>query len=82
MISPAAEGRLLQLAPREEAFALEFSAPPLVTLTLSLTRDPLIPLVAGNGLVISSEGRTLELEASDAPGLVRGAGRLAETHRP
>ena len=56
--------------------------PPLVTLTLSLTRDPLIPLGAGNGLVVGWEGRTLELEAPDAPGLVRGAGRLAERADP
>jgi DNA polymerase-2 len=76
----AADGRLLHLAPLEEAFALEFAAPPLVTLTLSLTRDPLIPLGAGNGLAVGWEGRTLEVEAPDAPGLVRElAGWLRRT---
>ena len=40
----AEDGRLLHLDPMEDAFAVEFSAPPLATLTLSLTRDRLIPL--------------------------------------
>jgi DNA polymerase II len=64
------EGRLLHLAPREEAFAPEFSVPPLETLRLGLTRDPLIPLGGGNGVTIGWEGRTLELEAPDAAGLL------------
>ncbi|MFH1596751.1 MAG: DNA polymerase domain-containing protein, partial [Pseudomonadota bacterium] len=64
------QGRLLRLTPREEAFALEFSTPPLATLTLGLTRDPLIPLGAGNGLAIGWEGRTLELEVPDLAGLL------------
>ena len=38
---------------------------------LSLTRDPLIPLGAGNNLAVTWEGRTLELEAPDREGLVR-----------
>jgi DNA polymerase elongation subunit (family B) len=63
--------RLLRLEPLEEAFALEFSPPPLTTLTLGLTRDPLIPLGAGNGLVLGWEGETLELDAPDIPGLLR-----------
>jgi hypothetical protein len=67
--------RLLHLAPLEDAFAVEFSTPPLTTFTLSLTRDPLIPLGAGNGLAVGWEGRTLELEADDAPGLVRELAR-------
>ncbi len=71
----AADGRLLSLAPREDPFAVEFSVPPLATLTLGLTRDPLIPLGAGNGLAVGWEGRTLELEAPDAPGLVRELAR-------
>ena len=67
----AADGRLLHLVPLEDPFAVEFSVPPLATLTLALTRDPLIPLDAGNGLAVGWEARTLELEAEDAPGLVR-----------
>ena len=64
------QGRLVRLTPREEAFALDFSTPPLATLTLGLTRDPLIPLGAGNGLTIGWEGRTLELEVPDQAGLL------------
>jgi DNA polymerase-2 len=71
----AEDGRLLHLDPMEDAFAVEFSAPPLATLTLSLTRDRLIPLGAGNGLALGFDGRTLELEADDAPGLVRELAR-------
>ena len=67
----AQDGRLLHLDLLEDPFAVEFSVPPLATLTLSLTRDPLIPLGAGNGLAVGWEGRTLELEAPDKPGLVR-----------
>ena len=63
-------GRLVQLEPLEEAFALEFSLPPLTTLTLSLTRDPLIPLGAGNGLALGWDGETRELAAPDIPGLL------------
>ena len=70
------DGRLQGIFPREEAFALEFSVPPLATMTLSLTRDPLLPLGAGNGVAVGWEGRTLELEAPDAPGLVAEAARL------
>ena len=65
------DGRLLRLEPQEEPFALEFYRPPLTTLTLGLTRDPLIPLGAGNGLALGWEGETLELEAPDIPGLLR-----------
>ncbi|MGD0826798.1 MAG: DNA polymerase domain-containing protein [Desulfobaccales bacterium] len=69
--------RLRRLDPLEEAFALEFSPPPLLTtLTLSLTRDPLIPLAAGNGLALGWEGRTLELAAPDRPGLLGDLARL------
>ncbi|MGO9395359.1 MAG: DNA polymerase domain-containing protein, partial [Desulfobaccales bacterium] len=74
----AGEGRRLRrLDPLEDAFALEFSPPPfLTTLTLSLTRDPLIPLEAGNGLALDWEGRTLELIAPDRPGLLGDLARL------
>ena len=68
-------GRLVRLTPREEAFALEFSVPSLATLTLGLTRDPLIPLGAGNGLAIGWEGRTLELECPDQAGLLSEVAR-------
>ena len=71
----AEDGRLLHLDPMEDALAVEFSAPPLTTLTLSLTRDRLIPLGAGNGLAVGCDGRTLELEAEDLPGLVRELAR-------
>jgi DNA polymerase elongation subunit (family B) len=65
-----AGGRLRSLAPLEEPFALEFSPPPLATLTLGLTRDPLIPLGAGNGLTLGWEGRTLELAVEDKAGVL------------
>jgi hypothetical protein len=52
----AEDGRLRRLEPLEEPFALEFSPPPLATLTLRLTRDPLIPLEAGNGLALGWDG--------------------------
>jgi DNA polymerase elongation subunit (family B) len=69
------EGKLAALAPREEQFARDVSLPPLATLGLGLTRDPLIPLEAGNGLALTWEDRTLELEAPDRPALVREAAR-------
>ena len=75
--------RLRRLDPLEEAFALEFSPPPLLTtLTLSLTRDPLIPLAAGNGLALGWEGRTLELAAPDRPGLLSDLARLLKRLDP
>ncbi|MFA4902535.1 MAG: DNA polymerase domain-containing protein [Desulfobaccales bacterium] len=67
----AKDGRVLHLEAQEDPFAVEFDVPPLATLTLGLTRDPLIPLGAGNGLAVGWEGRSLELEAPDRPGLVR-----------
>ena len=74
--------RLLRLEPLEEAFALEFSPPPLTTLTLGLTRDPLIPLGAGNGLTLGWEGETLELDAPDIPGLLRELARRLKRADP
>ena len=56
--------------------------PPLTTLTLSLTRDRLIPLGAGNGLAVGCDGRTLELEAPDSPGLVRELARWLKSADP
>ena len=78
----AEDGRLLHLDPMEDAFAVEFSAPPLATLTLSLTRDRLIPLSAGNGLAVGYDGRTHELEAEDCPGLVRELARWLQRADP
>jgi DNA polymerase II len=71
----AQDGRLLHLTHLEDPFALEFTVPPLATLTLTPTRDPLIPLGAGNGLAVGWEGRALELDAPDRPGLVREVAR-------
>ncbi|MEW6386638.1 MAG: DNA polymerase domain-containing protein [Thermodesulfobacteriota bacterium] len=78
----AQDGRLLALRPREEQFALEFSLPPLTTLVLELTRDALIPLGAGNTVAVTWEGRTLELEAPDAPGLVGETARWLKRADP
>ncbi|MDP3182809.1 MAG: DNA polymerase domain-containing protein [Desulfobaccales bacterium] len=76
------DGRLLNLSPREEPFALEFSLPPLTTLYLGLTRDALIPLGAGNGVVLGWEGGELELEAPDAAGLVAEVARVLKRLDP
>lgn len=78
----AQDGRLLHLEAREDPFAVEFTVPPLATLTLGLTRDSLIPLGAGNGLEVGWEGRTLELEAPDRPGLVRELARWLQQADP
>ncbi len=76
------EGTLAALAPREEQFARDVSLPPLATLGLSLTRDPLIPLEAGNGLALIWEDRTLELEAADRAELVRETARWLRRVNP
>ncbi|MFZ2089707.1 MAG: DNA polymerase domain-containing protein [Desulfobaccales bacterium] len=78
----AREGRLLALAPREDQFARDVSLPPLATLGLGLTKDPLIPLGAGNSLAVTWEGRTLELEAADQTGLVREVAGLLRKVNP
>jgi DNA polymerase-2 len=78
----AAEGRLKAIFPREDQFALEFSPPPLATLHLGLTRDPLIPLGVGNGLSLGWEGETLELEAADAAALVAETARCLKRLDP
>ena len=67
----ARDGNLAAISPREEQFARDVTIPPLAVMGLSLTRDPLIPLGAGNNLAVTWEGRTLELEAPDRAGLVR-----------
>jgi len=64
------EGRLAAATLREEPFAPDLTLPPLSILHLGLTRNPLVPLGAGNSLFLSWEGRTLELEASHRAGLV------------
>jgi DNA polymerase-2 len=68
-------GRLGSIRPLEDQFALEFSPPPLATAHLGLTRDPLIPLGAGNGLALGCEGETRELEAATPAGLVAETAR-------
>ncbi|MDD2903752.1 MAG: DNA polymerase domain-containing protein [Syntrophales bacterium] len=75
-------GRLCRILPLEEQFAVEFSPPPLSIMTLGLTRDPLIPLTAGNGLVMSWEDQHLELEVQTAADLVRELGRVLERQDP
>jgi DNA polymerase-2 len=64
-------GRLAGIIPLEDPFAVEFSLPPLAVMTLGLSRDPLIPLGAGNSVTVGWEDRTLELEAPDIPGLLK-----------
>jgi|UniRef100_A0A7V6DR98 DNA polymerase elongation subunit (family B) len=76
------EGQMVSLAPREGQFARDVSLPPLVTLGLGLTQDPLIPLGAGNGLAVTWEGRSLELEAGDRAGLVREVARWLSRVNP
>ncbi len=76
------EGKLVALAPREEQFARDVSVPPLAILGLGLTQDPLIPLGCGNGLTVTWEGRTLELEAADRAGLVREVARWLKKINP
>ncbi|MEJ2226519.1 MAG: DNA polymerase domain-containing protein, partial [Syntrophobacterales bacterium] len=78
----AREGKLVALAPREEQFARDVSVPPLIILGLGLTKDPLIPLDAGNGLAVTWEGRTLELEAADRAGLLREVARWLHKVNP
>ncbi len=78
----ARDGRLLRLSPLEEQFALEFSLPSLDILTLGLTRDPLIPLAAGNSLAVGGDDYRLEIEAQDIPGLVRELARVLRSQDP
>jgi DNA polymerase elongation subunit (family B) len=75
-------GRLQAISPQEDAFALEFSLPPLHTLTLGLTRDHLIPLDRGNGVVIGWEGRTMEFEAHTPAGLLQELGHCLTRVNP
>ncbi|MHB8070202.1 MAG: DNA polymerase domain-containing protein [Desulfobaccales bacterium] len=76
------DGRLVSISPLEEQFALEFSLPSLSVLTLGLTRDPLIPLDAGNGLAVGWDDCRLEIEAQDAPGVVRELARVLQRQDP
>jgi DNA polymerase-2 len=70
------QGDVLQsLTPLEDPFQDELTLPPLNTLELSLSRDYLIPLGAGNSLTFTWEGRTLEIEAADPPALVMEVSR-------
>ncbi|MFZ5454007.1 MAG: DNA polymerase domain-containing protein [Thermodesulfobacteriota bacterium] len=76
------EGRLRRILPLEEQFAVEFSPPPLSIMTLGLTRDPLIPLGAGNGLLVGWEDQRLELEPQTAADLVRELARVLQRQDP
>lgn len=67
----AEEDRLQAWQPLEGAFAEELTLPPLRTLELTLTRDYLLPLGAGNGLAVTWEGQTLELAVSDPAALLQ-----------
>lgn len=67
----AHDGEHLQaLTALEHPFQEELSLPPLRSVSLSLSRDPLIPLGAGNSLELGWEGQTLALEAADPAALV------------
>jgi DNA polymerase II len=75
-------GKLQAISPQEDAFAVEFSLPPLDTFTLGLTRDPLIPLDRGNGVVIGWEGRTLEFDGGDPAALLQELARWLRRANP
>ncbi len=75
-------GRLLAVQSREEPFALELSLPPLNVLHMGLTRDPLIPLSAGNTLFFRWEEHTLELEGGRRTDAVRETARLLKRFDP
>ncbi|HAY21058.1 MAG TPA: hypothetical protein DCY27_02610 [Desulfobacterales bacterium] len=62
--------RLASFAAQEGQFQEELVMPPLATLELVLTRDHLIPLGGGNGLALTWEGRTVELEVAEVPTLL------------
>ncbi len=66
----------------EAQFQEDIALPPLATLELTLTRDHLIPLGSGNGLALTWEGRTVELEAADAPGLLAELSHYLHHHDP
>ena len=68
-------GRLRGWNSLEDPFAVEFSLPPLSILEVGLTKDPLLPLTAGNGLRLGWEGQTLELEAGEPRTLVTEVAR-------
>lgn len=65
------EDRLQAWQPLEEAFAVELMWPELRILELTLTRDYLLPLGAGNDLAVTWEGRTLELTAATPVALLQ-----------
>jgi DNA polymerase-2 len=66
----------------EAHFQEDIALPPLATLELALTRDHLIPLGSGNGLALTWEGRTVELEAGSVSGLLTDLARYFHQHNP
>jgi len=78
----AAGERLAQIAPREEPFSEDVILPPLRRVHLGLARDHLVPLGRGNGLVLTAEGRSLELAAADVPTLLAEFSRQLERFDP
>ncbi len=74
--------RLVAATALEAQFQEDITLPPLATLELTLTRDYLIPLGSGNGLALTREGRTVELEAADAPGLLAELSHYVHQHDP
>jgi DNA polymerase-2 len=76
------DNRLVTSTALEAQFQEDLVLPPLTTLELALTRDHLIPLGSGNGLTLTWEGRTVELEAVDAPGLLAELAHYFHRHDP
>ena len=74
--------RLAAATALEAQFQEDIAVPPLAVLELTLTRDHLIPLGAGNGLALTWEGRTVELEAADAPTLLAELSHYFQRHDP
>ena len=74
--------RLAAATALEAQFQEDIAVPPLAALELTLTRDHLIPLGAGNGLALTWEGRTVELEAADVPTLLAELSHYFHRHDP
>jgi DNA polymerase-2 len=58
-------GTITRIRPVDSNAARHYALPPLRTLELTLTLDPLIPLLAGNSLVITVDGQAYELTTLD-----------------
>jgi DNA polymerase II len=74
--------RLAAATALEAQFQEDITLPSLAALELTLTRDHLIPLGSGNGLALTWEGRTMELEAADVPGLLAALSRVLHQQDP